>query len=44
MKPVPLRNFILNDAGDVYEFYFDGERIFRLTTIGIGVQIFTHYR
>lgn len=40
MKPVPLRNFILNDAGDVYEFYFDGERIFRLTTIGIGVQTF----
>lgn len=44
MKPVPLRNFILNDAGDVYEFYFDGDRIFRITPLGVGVETFTRSR
>lgn len=42
MRQVPLRNFILNDAGDVYELYFDGEHIFRLTAMGVGIEVFSH--
>ena len=44
MKPTALRSFILNDAGDVSEFFFDGEHVFRMRPIGAGVEGFARTR
>lgn len=44
MKPVPLRHFIVNESGDVYDLYFDGEHFFGLASMGIGATRFGRSR
>ena len=44
MKPIALRSFVLNDAGDVSEFLFDGEHVVRMGPIGAGVEVFARTR
>jgi hypothetical protein len=44
IKPTPLRHFVLNEFGDIYDLYFDGEHIFSLPSMGIGVTRFGRTR
>ena len=39
MRPVPLQHFIINESGDIIDFYYDGEHLFKVAPYG--VMVFT---